>query len=174
MRLSRCYIIYFELLPIGQTIDSKKYCQQLIKLDVAMKEKRSRVVNHRSVNFHHDNARPHTSKMTLTNWNSWNEKSYRIHYILQTLHPSMICFGHYKTIWNSKIFDSIKTIKNHITTFFDAMTKNHAIFSNVVSINWLNIGKWLVNMSLINKDGFFTITTARLFTNRARTFALIQ
>ncbi|KAG5339692.1 SETMR methyltransferase, partial [Acromyrmex heyeri] len=43
-------------LPVGQTIDLKKYCQQLTKVTILVR---------RGVIFHHDNARLYSSKMTL-------------------------------------------------------------------------------------------------------------
>lgn len=57
-------IVYYELLNNGQTINSELYCQQLTRLNEALKEKRPKLVNRKGVVFHHDNARPHTSLMT--------------------------------------------------------------------------------------------------------------
>jgi len=57
-------IVYFELLPRNQTINSDVYCRQLDKLNAAVKEKRPELVNRKGVVFHHDNARPHTSLVT--------------------------------------------------------------------------------------------------------------
>lgn len=57
-------VIFFELLPRNQTINSDAYCAQLMKLDEAIKEKRPELVNRKVVVFHQDNARPHTSLVT--------------------------------------------------------------------------------------------------------------
>ena len=57
-------VVYYELLPTGQTINSELYCQQLERLSAALKEKRPELVNRKSVAFHHDNARPHASLTT--------------------------------------------------------------------------------------------------------------
>ncbi|XP_015437444.1 PREDICTED: histone-lysine N-methyltransferase SETMAR-like [Dufourea novaeangliae] len=57
-------VVYFELLPRNQTINSDVYCQQLLKLDEAIKEKRPELANRKGIVFHHDNARPHTSLVT--------------------------------------------------------------------------------------------------------------
>ena len=54
-------IIYYELLRPNTTIDSKLYCEQLQNLKVALQ------ANHperRKVRLLHDNAKPHTSKIT--------------------------------------------------------------------------------------------------------------
>ncbi|GFV70722.1 mariner Mos1 transposase [Trichonephila clavipes] len=53
-------IIYYELLPYGQTLNSNLYCQQLERLKLVIDQKRPEYAN-RSVVFHQDNARPHTS-----------------------------------------------------------------------------------------------------------------
>lgn len=43
---------------------SDMYCQQLNKLNEAIAEKRSKLINHKEVVFHYDNARPHTSLLS--------------------------------------------------------------------------------------------------------------
>lgn len=57
-------IVYFELLPRNQAINSDAYIQQLTKLNNAIQEKRPVLVNRKGVVFQHDNARPHTSLVT--------------------------------------------------------------------------------------------------------------
>ena len=54
-------IIYYELLPYGQTLNSDLYCQQLDRLKEAIAQKRPALANRRGIVFHQDNARPHTS-----------------------------------------------------------------------------------------------------------------
>ena len=57
-------IIYYELLPYGQTLNSDLYCQQLDHLKLAIDEKRPELANRRDVAFHQNNARPHTFLVT--------------------------------------------------------------------------------------------------------------
>ena len=63
--LSVCWdfegIIYYELLRPNTTIDSKLYCEQLQNLKVALQANRP---ERRKVRLLHDNAKPHTSKIT--------------------------------------------------------------------------------------------------------------
>ncbi|XP_024222499.2 histone-lysine N-methyltransferase SETMAR isoform X1 [Bombus impatiens] len=54
-------ILYYELLPEGQTINSEKYCTQLEKLKEAIITKRPEMMNKRGFVFHYDNTRPHIS-----------------------------------------------------------------------------------------------------------------
>ena len=53
-------IVYFEMLPRNQTINSNVCCRQLMKLNEEMKEKRPELATRKGVIFHQDNARPHT------------------------------------------------------------------------------------------------------------------
>lgn len=57
-------IVFFELLPRNQTINSDVYCRQLNSLNESIIQKRPELVNRKGVVFHHDNARPHTSLIT--------------------------------------------------------------------------------------------------------------
>lgn len=57
-------IVYFELLPRNQTINSEVYIRQLTNLNNAIQEKRPELANRKGIVFHHDNARPHTSLAT--------------------------------------------------------------------------------------------------------------
>ena len=57
-------VLYYELLPENQTINSNKYCSQLDQLKAALDEKRPELVNRERIIFHQDNARPHVSLMT--------------------------------------------------------------------------------------------------------------
>ena len=52
-------ILYYELLPENQTINS-----QLDQLKAAPDEKCPELVNRKRIIFHQDNARPHVSLMT--------------------------------------------------------------------------------------------------------------
>ena len=57
-------IVYFELLPRNQTINSSVYGHQLMKLDKEIKGKRPELATCRGVIFHRDNDRPYTSLVT--------------------------------------------------------------------------------------------------------------
>ena len=57
-------IVYWEVLDYGQTVDSIIYCQQLDRLAEALKRNRPELVNRKGVILLHDNARPHTSRVT--------------------------------------------------------------------------------------------------------------
>lgn len=53
--------VYFELLKSGQTVDSKRYCQQLVKVN---RELIRLGIDPNKIRLIHDNARPHVSNMT--------------------------------------------------------------------------------------------------------------
>lgn len=56
--------VYYELLKQGQTINANTYCNQLDKLNAAIKEKRPVLANRKGILFHQDNARPHAAMLT--------------------------------------------------------------------------------------------------------------
>ena len=60
-------VVFFEVLPRNQTFNSNVYCRQLNKLNAAVEEKWSELVNRKGVIFHHHNATPHTSLATRKN-----------------------------------------------------------------------------------------------------------
>ena len=45
-------ILYYELLPYGQTLNSALYCEQLDRLKLAIEQKRPALVNRRRIVFH--------------------------------------------------------------------------------------------------------------------------
>ena len=57
-------VVFFELLPRNQMINSNVYCRHLNKLNASVKEKRPELVNCKGVIFQHDNPKPHTSLVT--------------------------------------------------------------------------------------------------------------
>ena len=57
-------VLYYELLPENQMINSIKYCSQLDQLKVALNKKHQELVNRKRIIFHQDNARPHVYLMT--------------------------------------------------------------------------------------------------------------
>ena len=57
-------VLYYELLPENQMINSNKYCCQLDHLKAALNKKHPESVNRKRIIFHQDTARPHVSLMT--------------------------------------------------------------------------------------------------------------
>ena len=58
-------IIYYELLEIGQTVNSTRYFHQLKRLNEEIKKKRTGPGHgNRKVSLLHDNAKPHVAKLT--------------------------------------------------------------------------------------------------------------
>ncbi|GFS54742.1 histone-lysine N-methyltransferase SETMAR [Trichonephila clavipes] len=56
--------MYYELLPLGQTLNSDPYCQQLDHLKLVIDQKWLELANRTGVVFNQDNTRPHTSVVT--------------------------------------------------------------------------------------------------------------
>ena len=56
-------VLYYELLPENQMINSNKYCSQIDQLKAAPNKKCPELVNRKHVIFHQDNARLHVFLM---------------------------------------------------------------------------------------------------------------
>ncbi|XP_054156275.1 histone-lysine N-methyltransferase SETMAR-like [Oppia nitens] len=57
-------IVHWELLNVGQTVNSDLYCQQLERVKSSLTKLWPALVNRKGVIFHHDNARPHVANIT--------------------------------------------------------------------------------------------------------------
>ncbi|CAK9820034.1 Histone-lysine N-methyltransferase SETMAR [Anthophora quadrimaculata] len=112
-------IIFFELLPRGQTITSDKYCEQLTKLSEKIQEKRPVLANRKGVILHHDNARPHVSRQTLQKlkelkWEILQHPPYSPDLAPSDFH----LFRSLQNNLNGKNFGSVEAIENYLQTFF--------------------------------------------------------
>lgn len=58
-------IIHYSSLKKGQTINAERYCAELERMNVKLKEKQPALVNRHGVIVLHDNARPHVSTKTV-------------------------------------------------------------------------------------------------------------
>ena len=111
-------ILYFELLPNNRTINSDVYCQQLVKLEEAIKEKRPELANRKGIVFH-DNATPRTSLATLTKllelgWEVMSHPPYS-----PDLAPSHYhLFRSLQNFLNGKYVSNNDDLKSHLAEFF--------------------------------------------------------
>ncbi|XP_020289890.1 histone-lysine N-methyltransferase SETMAR-like [Pseudomyrmex gracilis] len=113
-------VIFYELLPVGETITSDKYCQQLDNLKAAIDEKRPVLAKRKDVVFHHNNVRSHISmqtqrKLRELNWDlllhpsNSPDISPSDYYLFRSLQNSL----------NGRKFTSFNDLKNYISSFFD-------------------------------------------------------
>ena len=105
-------ILYYELLPENQMINSNKYCSHLDQLKAALDEKHPELVNRKHIIFHQDNARPHASLMTRQKLLQLAGKFWFIRRIHQTLHLQIsIYFSLYKILLMEEISIPWKTVE---------------------------------------------------------------
>ena len=105
-------VLYYELLPENQMINSNKYCSQLDQLKAALNEKCPELVNRKHIIFH----RITQDRMFLwwpgKNCYSLDGKFWFIRHIYQTLYLRIsIYLGLYKIILMEKISIPWKTVK---------------------------------------------------------------
>ena len=92
-------VLYYELLPENQTINSNKYCSRWDQMKDALDKKCPGLVNRKRIIFHQYNARPHVSLMIRPKTYSLAGTFWFIHHIQQTLHHWIsIYFGLYKIL----------------------------------------------------------------------------
>ena len=112
-------VLYYELLPENQTINSSKYCSQLDQLKASLDEKHPELVNRKRIIFHQDNARSHVSlitrqKLLQLGWEVMIHPLY-----LPNIAPSDIhLFRSLQNSFNGKNFNSLEDCKRHLEQFF--------------------------------------------------------
>lgn len=138
-------ILYYELLPNNETINSEKYCLQLDELKTAIEQKRPELANRKGVVFHQDNARPHVSlttrqKLLEFGWDVLTHPAYSPDLAPSDFH----LFRSLQNSLNGKNFNSLVEIKNHLENFFaekpekfwkDGILKLHERWNKVVEQN---------------------------------------
>ena len=119
-------VLYYELLPENQMINSNRYCSQLDQLKAALNEKHPELVNRKRIIFHQDNTRLHVSLMTRQN-------------LLQLgcevlIHPPCSpniapldshLFWSLQNFLNAKNFSSLEDCKRHLEQFFAQKGKKY-------------------------------------------------
>lgn len=118
-------VVYYELLPPNQTINSDKYCSQLDKLKRALLKDRPELINRKVVVFHQDNAKPHTSlqtrqKLLRLGWDVLPHPPYS-----PDLAPSdYYLFRSLQNDLNGMTFASEELLKNYLNEFFAQKSQN--------------------------------------------------
>ena len=87
-------ILYYELLPNNQRVNSEKYCSRLDELRTTIEQRRSELANRKGVAFHWDNSLRGHMYLWLLDKSCWSLVGicYTIHRIHQTLHPQIITY----------------------------------------------------------------------------------
>ena len=112
-------VLYYELLPENQMINSNKYCSQVDQLKAALDEKCPELVTRQRILFHQDNARLHVSLMTRQKLLQLGWKV-----IIHLPHSPDIAtsdFHLFRSLQNSlngKNLNSLEDCKRHLEQFF--------------------------------------------------------
>ena len=112
-------VIYYEILPQNQTINSNVYCQQLSNLAEKLETLRPELANRKRVMFQQDNARPHVSLSTRTKlhelgWDLLPHPPYSPDIAPSDYH----LFLSLQNSLQGKCFNDLEGVKRHIENFF--------------------------------------------------------
>ena len=139
-------IIHFELLRHGETITADKYCEQLTRLDAAIREKRPVLANRKG---NHDNARPHVQqtlrKLKELKWEILQHPPYSPDISPSDFH----LFRSLQNSLNGKNLNSVEAVKNYLTNIFQE--KPSSFYKN--GIDKL-VERW---ETIVEKDGDYII-----------------
>ena len=112
-------VLYYELLPENQTINSNKYCSQLDQVKAALDEKRTDLVNRKCVILHQDNTRPHVSLMTRQKLLQLDcEVLIHLPYSPDIAPLDFHLFQSLQNYLNGKNFNSLEDCKRHLEQSF--------------------------------------------------------
>ena len=117
-------VVYFELLPRNQTINSEVYVRQLTNLNYAIQEKRPELANRKGIVFHHNNARLHTSldirqKLLELGWDVLPHPPYSPDLAPSDYH----LFRSLQNFLNGQKFQNDNEVKTVLDQFFATKTK---------------------------------------------------
>lgn len=115
-------ILWFDLLPSGKTITAEVYSRQLQNLADRHRELRPQ---RSKVYFLHDNARPHTAKLTQQKLKNLNFEILNHAPYSPDLAPSDYhLFRSLSNFLREKKFDDFNHLKSQIETFFDSKSQD--------------------------------------------------
>lgn len=121
--------VYYEFLKEGQTINANVYCNQLDKLDAAIKEKRPVLASRKGIMFHHDNARPHTAMVTQQKLNALGWKILSHPPYSPDIAPSdYYLFRSLQNYLMGKKFNSFEGLSKSVAEYFES--KNEKFYAS--------------------------------------------
>lgn len=131
-------VLYYELLPEGQTVNADRYSTQLIRLSEEIARKRPSTG--RQIILLHDNARPHVAKMTRQTieelrWEAMPHPAYSPDLAPSDYH----LFRDLKSHLSSQSFSKAEEIKNWLLEYF--ASKNQLFFERGIHDLPLRWGK---------------------------------
>lgn len=117
--------MYYELLKQGKTINADLYCNQLDKLNAAIKETRPSLACRKGIVFHHDNARPHTEIVTQQKLNAlgWEVLSHPP-YSPDIAPSDYYLFRSLQNYLTGKKFKSFGSVSKAVADYFNSKNEN--------------------------------------------------
>ncbi|GFS09712.1 histone-lysine N-methyltransferase SETMAR [Elysia marginata] len=133
-----CGVFLFETLQPGETINAARYCQTLDKLREAIRKKRPGQLTNRVI-LQHDNATPHTARVTQGWLEKYGWKICHTHQTIQTSHHLIITsLGHCNVSWQESALVTMKSLLTMCGNGYKTLTE---VSSERVSIPWCGVGR---------------------------------
>jgi [histone H3]-lysine36 N-dimethyltransferase SETMAR len=114
-------VVHYELLPSNQTITADIYCAQLDRVAAALQKLRPGLINRGNVILQHDNARPHTARITVAkirqlDWEVLPHPAYSPDIAPSDYH----LFRSLQNFLNGQQFSEEADVKNALHDFFES------------------------------------------------------
>ncbi|GFX11025.1 mariner Mos1 transposase [Trichonephila clavipes] len=117
--------VCYELLKQGKTINADLYCNQLDKLNAAIKEKRPELASRKGKVFHHDNVQPHTAMVTQQKLNALGWEVLGHPPYSPDIAPSdYYLFRSLQNYLTEKKFKSFESVSKAVADYFNSKDEN--------------------------------------------------
>ncbi|KAF2356502.1 Transposase type 1 [Trinorchestia longiramus] len=111
-------VIHYSFLGVNETINAKRYCNDLAVMHARLSEKRPALVNRRGPILLHDNARPHVARMTVQKLTELEYETLPQPPYSPDLSPTDYhLFKHLNTFLDGKTFRSKQEVETTIKDF---------------------------------------------------------
>ncbi|GFX93127.1 histone-lysine N-methyltransferase SETMAR [Trichonephila clavipes] len=135
-------IVHFELLKLGETVNTDLYCEQLDSPNQSSIEKYSAIINRKGEVLQRNNARPHCARKSLKKLMVWGGRYCPTYHTRVSLRQRISNISINSNFLSNKQFQNLDDMKNAISRYFRSDIKNlHTRWKKVVA----NEGNYIID-----------------------------